>query len=234
LVAESLEADWNTALRALGDAEQAYNKACQTDVGQLSEAQKTRIAQLASDLPAIWNDPATPARERKRIARLLLTDVTVTRTHDTITAHVRLTGGQHHTLTLPVPKNATELRRTDPEIVAEIDQLLDHHTHTEIADILNTEGHLSGAHRPFHALIIRNIRDDYHLRHREQRLRDQGLLPLTEIAALLGVSTQTLKKWHHAGLVSGQRYNDKEQYLYQPPGPNPPTPHRGHPRLNQR
>ena len=30
-------------------------------------------------------DPATPARERKRIARLLLTDVTVTRTRDTIT-----------------------------------------------------------------------------------------------------------------------------------------------------
>jgi hypothetical protein len=29
-------------------------------------------------------------RERKRIARLLLTDVTVTRTSDTITAHVRL------------------------------------------------------------------------------------------------------------------------------------------------
>ena len=42
-------------------------------------------------------------RERKRIARLLLTDVTVTRTSDTITAHVRLAGGQHRTLTLPVP-----------------------------------------------------------------------------------------------------------------------------------
>ena len=50
--------------------------------------------QLVTNLPGIWNDPATPARERKRIARLLLTDVTVTRTSDTITAHVRLAGGQ--------------------------------------------------------------------------------------------------------------------------------------------
>jgi hypothetical protein len=41
-----------------------------------------RYRQLATDLPAIWNDPATPMRERKRIARLLLTDVTVTRTTD--------------------------------------------------------------------------------------------------------------------------------------------------------
>ena len=108
LVADTLEADWNTALRALRDAQLAYDKARQTGAGQLTDAQKRRIGQLADDLPAIWNDPATPARERKRIARLLLSDVTVTRTRDTITAHARLTGGQHHTLTLPVPKNAAQ------------------------------------------------------------------------------------------------------------------------------
>ena len=53
-------------------------------------------------------------RERKRIARLLLTDVTVTRTSDTITAHVRLAGGQTRTLTLPVPDPAWEIRQTPP------------------------------------------------------------------------------------------------------------------------
>ena len=42
-----------------------------------------------------------PRREHKRIARLLLTDFTVTRTHDTITAHVRLRGRPAPTLTLP-------------------------------------------------------------------------------------------------------------------------------------
>ena len=104
LVADTLEADWNTALRACNDAQAAYDKAREQRDGQLTDTQKTRIAQLATDLPGIWNDPATPMRERKRIARLLLTDVTVTRTSDTITAHVRLAGGQHRTLTLPVPE----------------------------------------------------------------------------------------------------------------------------------
>jgi DNA invertase Pin-like site-specific DNA recombinase len=227
LVADCLEADWNIALRALNEAQQAYDKACQADTGQLSAAQKTRIAQLATDLPAIWNDPATPARERKRVTRLLLTDVTVTRTSDTITAHVRLAGGQHHTLTLPVPKSAWEQRQTAPDVVAEIDELLDHHTHAEIAAILNDQGRTSGEQRPFHALIVRNIRDTYQLRPRQDRLRDQGLLPLPEMAALLGVSTSTVKIWFQAGLVGGHRYNDKGEVLYQPPGPNPPTPHRG-------
>ena len=60
LVADSLEADWNTALRELGDAQQAYDKARQQHPGQLTDAQRTRIGQLVTDLPAIWNDPTPP------------------------------------------------------------------------------------------------------------------------------------------------------------------------------
>jgi DNA invertase Pin-like site-specific DNA recombinase len=227
LVADTLEADWNTALRALNQAQETYDQALNNHTGQLTDAQKTRIHQLVTDLPGLWNDPATPARERKRIARLLLTDVTITRTTDTITAHVRLPGGQDHTLELPIPKAAWELRKTPPRTVTEIDRLLDHHTHAEIAVILNDHAFTSGDGRPFHALMVRNVRDEYGLRSREQRLRDQGLIPLAEMAALLHVSTSTIKAWHHAGLVSGHRYNDKNEVLYDPPGPNPPTPHQG-------
>src|SRR5271166_4600167 len=70
-------------------------------------------------------------------------------------------------------------------------------------------GLTSGEGRPFHPLIIRNIRDDYQLRSRQQRLRDAGMLTLTEIAAQLGVSAGTIKIWHHAGLLTAHPYNDK-------------------------
>jgi DNA invertase Pin-like site-specific DNA recombinase len=223
LVADTLEADWNTALRALSQAQDTCEQARKHDTGQLTPAQKTRIHQLVTDLPAIWNDPATPARERKRITRLLLTDLTVTRTRDTITAHVRLPGGQHHTLTTPVPPTAAQMRKTPAEAVTAIDELLGRHTHTEIAGILNARGLTSGEGRPFHRLTVRNIRDDYGLRSREQRLRDAGMLTLAETAALLSVSTRTVKVWHHAGLITGHPFNDKGQCLYPPPGENPPT-----------
>src|SRR5262249_49163311 len=118
LVAGTLEADWNTALRALNDATAAYDQAREQHTGQLTDAQKDRIAHLVTDLPGIWNAPATPMRERKRIARLLLTDVTMTRTSDTITAHVRLAGGQHRTLTLPVPEPAWKIRQTKASTIA--------------------------------------------------------------------------------------------------------------------
>jgi len=223
LVADTLEADWNTALRALTQAQDACDQARKNNPGQLTTAQQARIHQLATDLPAIWNDPATPARERKRIARLLLTDITVTRTRTTITAHVRLPAGQHHTLTMPVPPTAAQMRKTPAEAAAAIDELLGRHTHAEIAGILNARGLTSGEGRPFHRLMVRNIRDEYGLRSREQRLRDAGMLTLAQTAGLLGVSTGTVKAWHHAGLITGHPYNDKGQCLYPPPGPNPPT-----------
>ena len=223
LVAGTLEADWNTALRGLGDAQAAYDKAREQHTGTLTDAQKDRIAQLATDLPAIWNDPATPMRERKRIARLLLTDVTATRTTDTITAHVRLRGGQHHTLTLPMPKTGPDARRTPPEILAAIDELLDQHTSGETAVILNQRGLHSGTGEPFHQKMLDQIIRAYRLRSRRQRLRDTGMLTLAEIAKAHGVASNTIKKWRRAGIVSAQRYNDKGEYLYHPPDPaNPP------------
>jgi DNA invertase Pin-like site-specific DNA recombinase len=234
LVADSLEADWNTALRELNDAQQTYDKAREQHTGQLTNAQRTRIGQLVTDLPAIWNDPATPARERKRIARLLLTDVTVHRDNTTITAHIRFPGGQDTTLTMPVPQSAPDQRRTPAEIVAAIDELLNEHPVGEIANILNQRGTTSGTDQPFQPNIVTHIIQTYRLRSRYQRLRAAGLLTLAETADQLGVSTQTVKTWCHAGIVSGLRYNDKGQFLYHPPNPdNPPTPRQGQ-RLTNR
>jgi DNA invertase Pin-like site-specific DNA recombinase len=227
LVAETLEADWNTALRALGDAQAAYDKAREQHPGQLTEEQKTRIRRLITDLPGIWNDPATPARERKRITRLLLTDVTVTRTSDTITAHARLRGGQTCALSLPAPRPGWAIRQTPPGALTAIDDLLNTRTSAEIAAILNDRGLASGQGRPYTRIMVDRVIRGYHLRPRRDRLRDTGLLTLTEMATELRVSKTTVKDWYHAGIVSGQRYNHKGEVLYDPPGPNPPAPHQG-------
>ena len=126
------------------------------------------------------------------MTRLLLTDVTVTRNAKTITCNMRLQGGQDHTLTLPVPKIAWEL--TPPHIVEAIDELLDHHTHAEIAAILNAgatpaaKATLPPPDRPQHPRRIPATQP-------EQRLRDTGMLTLEEMAPQLSVSTSTVKAW---------------------------------------
>ncbi|MPY85966.1 MAG: recombinase family protein, partial [Actinophytocola sp.] len=190
--------------------------------GQLTDTQRARIDQLVTDLPAIWHDPATPARERKRIARLLLTDVTACRDRDTITAHMRFPGGQDTTLTVPAPKPIGEQRKTPAQIVATVDELLDEHVSGQIAEILNQRGLTTGTGQPFHRRIVDNIIRTYRLPSRRQRLRDAGMLTPTEMAKLIGINTQTVKAWWRAGIVSGQRYNDKGETLYHPPDPDKP------------
>jgi DNA invertase Pin-like site-specific DNA recombinase len=108
LVADQLEADWNNKLRELADAKDAYEHATQAGNRPLTDQQQAQIRALATDLPALWANPATPMRERKRLIRLLVTDVTLLKTDEHIRADIRLPGGQQHQLTVPRPRTAWE------------------------------------------------------------------------------------------------------------------------------
>ena len=157
LVADSLEADWNDALRAVQAAQDEYEKATAAAAVTLTDEHKARIHALASDFPALWSDPATPQRERKRMIRLLVEDVTLAKT-DRIQAHVRFRGGQTTSLTLPIPPKSWQLRQTHPATLATLDRLLDEHTDAGTAEALNAAGHRSGEGKPFTGRIVLDLR----------------------------------------------------------------------------
>ena len=219
LVADTLEADWNDTLRALQTAQDDYDRQTAAANAALTEQHKQRIRQLASDFPTLWNDPATPARERKRIVRLLIEDVTLTKA-DQVHVHVRFRGGQTTKLTLPKALNSWQARLTPPDIPAEIDRLLDHHTDAQVAAKLNQLGRRSGMKQPFTRRIVADIRHDNNLPSHHQRLRARGLLTHHEIAELLGVHPNTIHAWRRAGLLRAHRTTDKPDYLYEPPQPD--------------
>jgi DNA invertase Pin-like site-specific DNA recombinase len=218
LVADSLEADWNHKLRALAAAQDDYERQRNEAASAFSSDQRQQIMALVTDFPRLWCDPATPQRERKRMVRLLLEDVTLSKTEDEIVAQIRFRGGATQTLRLPRPKPADQLRRTDPVVIAEIDRLLEHHTDSEIARILNERGLRPGVGAQFSAFIIWRLRSRYGLENRCSRLRRQGMLTVEEMAAALGVHPSTVKRRAARGqLVTQLVYNDKGQRLYAPP-----------------
>jgi DNA invertase Pin-like site-specific DNA recombinase len=124
LVADSLEAEWNNKLRALAAAQEDYERQCASEGGLLSADQRRQVMTLVTDFPRLWRDPATPQRERKRMVRLLLEDVTLLRAAEVV-AQVRFRGGATQTLRLPLPLSAVELRKTHSTVIAEIDRLMD-------------------------------------------------------------------------------------------------------------
>jgi DNA invertase Pin-like site-specific DNA recombinase len=191
LVTDSLEADWNEKLRALAEAQREYERQQQVDQ-QLSAQQRKQIMSLAADFPKLWRDPNTPQRERKRMVRLLIEDVTVSKS-DIITAQVRFKGGASKLLKLPVPAKAHEAYKTSPEVIKEIDQLLERHNYAEITDILNQRGFRSGRGRMFHRALLSRICCRYGLKSRYARLREQGLLTLKEITEALDIHEDTAR-----------------------------------------
>ena len=215
LVADSLEKEWNQKLRALAEAQQEYERKCQSDQAELNNQQRARILSLAGDFPRLWRDPNTPDRERKRMVRLLIEDVTVYKT-DHIAAHIRFKGGATHSLTLPVATNWCVLRENSPEVVAEIDRLLDQHTYSEIATIMNHRGIRTGGDFQFDKFKISQLSRARGLPSHFSRLRATGLLTVSEMAQKLGVQEVTINKWHRLGLLHGHVYDDRGSCLYEP------------------
>jgi hypothetical protein len=147
--------------------------------------------------------------------RLLIEDVTLTRGKE-ITVQIRFKAGATETLTLPLPKSAGQLRKTNPEAVAKIDQLLEEKTDEETARYLNRHGYRTGTGGRFTRLVIGQIRTRYELKSHFARLREKGMLTESEIAEELGICTNTVGRWREHGLLRAHRYNEKDQYLYEP------------------
>jgi hypothetical protein len=75
-----------------------------------------------------------------------------------IPVHVRLRGGATRSLTLAKPLPIAQIRKIKPEVVAEIDSLLDHCCDREIAEILNRQGRRTWQNEPFQLQKIAHIR----------------------------------------------------------------------------
>ena len=197
LVADELEAAWNDSIREYRDAQEHYEKMKEKDRLVLTQEQRKKILNLVTDFPKLWNSITTTDRDRKRMVRLLVDDVTLTKGEDLL-VQIRFKGGATETHRLALPKNAFAERQHDPEVIKVIDSLLDSNTDSEVAGILNDQGLVSGTGKTFDADRIGKIRRAYRLRSYFYRLRDKGLLTIHEICKQFKVS-------RHIPSISGEK-----------------------------
>ena len=104
-------------------------------------------------------------------------------------------------------------------MVSEIDHLLDHHTHRQIANILNEGGYVSGQGKSFDARRIGKIQRAYGLNSRFKRLQAAGFLTAKQLAVKLGMTSRSLRARRAKGGLNLKtvRLNDTGQYLYEDP-----------------
>ncbi len=215
LVADSLEAEWNEKLRALAKAQDDYERKRVEDQKIINKAQHEQLSSLAQDFSTIWNDPETPHRERKRMIALLIEDVTLLK-KEQIIVQIRYKGGETTTLKLPLPLNAWQGRKTPEHVLAKMDELLEEHTDSQVADKLNQLGFKSGAANDFSAASVRWARYSAGLKSYADRLKESGMLTSKQIGIRFGICESTVISWRKKGFIQGRRCNDQNQWLYFP------------------
>jgi hypothetical protein len=110
-------------------------------------------------------------------------------------------------------------------MVAEMDRLLDDLNYADVARILNEKGYKTGDGLPLTSPAVGYIRTAYGLKSRFDRLRARGMLTMVEIAKKCGVSTNTISDWRQKVRIRAHAINDRNQFLFEDPGPNPPRKH---------
>ena len=158
--------------------------------------------------------------------RLLVEDVTLI-LEAQIVAKIRFKGGATETLRLDRPLRSWEIRQTSPEVIEQIDCLLNECTDAETAKRLNADGFKSGTGLLFNARLVARARRQYKLKSRYDRLREAGMLTQKEVALQLGIHPHTVHHWRKHGLVVGHPYNDKNECLYEPVRDGAPIKHHG-------
>jgi excisionase family DNA binding protein len=202
LVARSLEARWETKLAALAQAEQAL-AATHNALPPLPS--RAELEKLASDLPALWRADTTTAKDRKRLLRTLIADVTLLPEPDRGKVRIGIrwhTGAtDEHTVDRPVhPGTANRSPAAAIELVTRLGPTT---SNDELARRLNAAGLTTGHGRPFNIDAVQWIRHAYKIP--VPNPYQPGEISVAEAAHRLGCSTGVLYHWIHTQQLSARR-----------------------------
>ena len=225
LVARTLESQWNEELQQLSVVKADYQKSQNQHQPRLTDLDREQLLKLAEDLPTVWSSPTTGSREKKRLLRTIIEDVTLTKQVELrqtrVTIHWKSGFTTEHLIQNPLP--AYEKRKTKPETVSLISKLAEQHADSEIATILNARGIDSPTGGSFTSSKVRHIRYSRSIvSHKkfQPSLTDtgprvDGSYCARQLAEILEVDRSTILNWAKQGIITGTQAAPKSPWWFQ-------------------
>jgi Recombinase/Recombinase zinc beta ribbon domain len=203
-VAATLEQRWNDAMERLRDLEAEFAAFQRQTLHTVTAEQKQQILDLARDFPHLWTASTTASRDRKRMLRLLIRDITVAKAPEPkrLRLHVRWQGGALETLELQLPRNRAEVVRYPEPFVARIRALAVDHDDNEIVTLLRREKIRSSTSKRFTVSMVRWIRFKHRI---PAPAAPAGTLNVSQLRARYGVSMWVVYYWIEHGIVQAHR-----------------------------
>jgi DNA invertase Pin-like site-specific DNA recombinase len=205
LVASTLERRWNEALLQVEDLKKQAAEFQQQKARVMTAEQKEKVLALARDLPRLWHAPSTQAKDRKRMLRMLIKDITVEKSAvpKQLLVHIRWQGGACSERTVQLPLNMPDRVRYPGAIVERVRELAQSLPDSEIAAQLNRDGRTSAKGKPYSIEIIRWIRWRHQIL--PATLKTPEELTVQQVALQFGVSTWVVYYWIEHGIITTAR-----------------------------
>jgi excisionase family DNA binding protein len=214
LVARSLETRWETKLSELAEAEAELAEQNRP----APEPSREQVEALARDVPKLWEAKTTSDRDRKRLLRALIADITLTSqpTGRELRVGIRWRSGAAEEHTIERPKTRQEVIRT-PSQAVELTKRLASQPNPQIAEQLNAAGLRAGTGGPFKSEHVQWIRWRHRIPYPTTWARD-GEQTVSQVAERLGVSDGTVYHWIEVGQLVARRGPGNRLYI--PYGPD--------------
>lgn len=204
LVARSLESRWDEKLSELARLEDEYIQYRSRQSWRPTEQDKAEILALAKELPRIWDAATTTAKERKRIIRMLIEDITIFAEprHPEVRLGLRWRNQCHEEIYTAKPIPKATVRKHTQETVELIRQLSCTMTDSQIVEYLNATGQRTPEGRVFTVSSIKWIR--YLNRIPALAMRGKGLT-IKEVAKRFSVGIHTVYYWIERGVLNAKK-----------------------------
>lgn len=223
LVARTLERAWEEALTAERTLQEEDRRRQALQPRFLTAAERERIGDLATHLPALWTAPTTTAADRKAVVRLLVDRVvaTVEGTSEWVDVVVHWAGGHEtHTRVCRPVGNLHQLQEHAALLEALRRLRREGYSAGAIADHLNAAGWRTPTQRnPFNERLVRMM-VARHARGPKGPPRppsdNRNEWWLKDLAATLEMPAVTLYGWLQRGWIRSRRLNGRRVVLASP------------------
>jgi len=212
LVAGTLEKRWNDALIELDQIGKQYTKYKEKQGLTFSQEQKAKVLSLAKNLPRLWNASSTKARDRKRILRLLIKDITIEKRNGDRKAilHIRWQGGATEDIEIEMPPKIMDKQRFPEEFVQRVKLLAKDHSDKQIAEVFNKEGLKNTEGKPLTVDSIKWIRYKHSIP--SPQLKHPEELTVRQVAERFGVSHHVVYYWIERKIIKTRRLDNGYPY----------------------
>jgi DNA invertase Pin-like site-specific DNA recombinase len=203
LVASTLEQRWNDAAQRVLELETEFTNFERQTLRTITAEQKHQILQLANNFPRLWMASTTEARDRKRMLRLLIKDITIVKgSEKLLQLQIRWQGGATEVVELRLPANRADVVRYPTAIIDKVRDLARAHDNEQIAVLFNRDGLISSTGKPFTAAMISWIRYKHRI---SAPSHPPGTLAVNEVCQRYGVSMYVVYYWIERGHISAQQ-----------------------------